>query len=149
MTDETTGKITDSAESSAAIVEKFLYALRDKDFQTVGTLLDDDLVYENVGFPTIRGSRRAMKLFSRMQRPSIGFDVKFQRIVADGESVLTERTDALIFGRVRMNFWACGVFEVHDGRIALWRDYIDVMDFTKALARGVAGAFVPSLQRDF
>ena len=130
-------------------MEKFLYALRDKDFDTAGALLDDNLVYENVGFPTIRGRRRTMKLFAGMQRPSIGFDVKFHRIVADGDTVLTERTDALIFGRVRLNFWVCGVFEVHDGRITLWRDYFDVFDMTKALVRGLAGAVVPSLQRKF
>ena len=46
--------------------------------------------------------------------------------------MLTERTDALIFGPLRLQFWVCGVFEVHDGRITLWRDYFDMFDFVKA-----------------
>ena len=70
-------------------------------------------------------------------------------MAADGNTVLTERTDALIFGRVRLNFWVCGVFEVRDGRITLWRDYFDLFDMTKALVRGLAGAVVPALQRKF
>lgn len=146
MTEQTTELSTDT---NAAVVEKFLYALRDKDLDTAGALLDDNLVYENVGLPTIRGRRRTMKLFAGMQKPSMGFDVKFHRVAADGNTVLTERTDALIFGRVRLNFWVCGVFEVREGRITLWRDYFDLFDMTKALARGLAGAVVPALQRKF
>ena len=92
MTEQTTELSTDT---NAAVVEKFLYALRDKDLDTAGALLDDDLVYENVGLPTIRGRRRTMKLFAGMQTPSMGFDVKFHRVAADGDTVLTERTDAL------------------------------------------------------
>ena len=146
MTEQTTELSTDT---NAAVVEKFLYALRDKDLDTAGALLDDNLVYENVGLPTIRGRRRTMKLFAGMQKPSMGFDVKFHRVAAVGNTVLTERTDALIFGRVRLNFWVCGVFEVHEGRITLWRDYVDMFDMTKALVRGLAGAVVPALQRKF
>ena len=146
MTEQTTELSTDT---NAAVVEKFLYALRDKDLDTAGALLDDNLVYENVGLPTIRGRRRTMKLFAGMQKPSMGFDVKFHRVAAVGHTVLTERTDALIFGRVRLNFWVCGVFEVREGRITLWRDYFDLFDMTKALVRGLAGAAVPALQRKF
>jgi limonene-1,2-epoxide hydrolase len=139
------------AEQTAniATVEKFLTALRDQDLDTADSLLADDLVYQNVGFPTIRGRRRTIKLFEGMQRPSMGFDVKIHRTAADGHTVLNERTDVLRFGPVRLIFWVCGVFEVHDGRITLWRDYFDNVDFLKAIARGVAGVAVPSLQRKF
>jgi limonene-1,2-epoxide hydrolase len=40
----------------------------------------------------------------------------------------------------------CGVFEVHNGRITLWRDYFDMWNFTKALVRGVIGMAVPALR---
>lgn len=139
------------AEQAAniATVEKFLTALRDKDLDTADSLLADDLVYQNVGFPTIRGRRRTIKLFQGMQRPSMGFDVKIHRTAADGNTVLNERTDVLRFGPVRLVFWVCGVFEVQDGRITLWRDYFDNVDFLKATVRGIAAVAVPSLQRKF
>jgi limonene-1,2-epoxide hydrolase len=63
--------------------------------------------------------------------------------------VLTERSDALIFGPLRLQFWVCGVFEVHDGRITLWRDYFDFFDMTKALARGLVALVLPSLKASF
>lgn len=55
--------------------------------------------------------------------PWLYWDVKIHRIVTDGTSVLTERTDAIIIGPFQAHFWVCGVFEVRDGRITLGRDY--------------------------
>ena len=129
-------------------VEGFLNALQDEDFEAADAALDDDLVYENVGLPTIHGRRRAMKLFRRMEGRG-GFEVKIHRIAADGAAVLTERSDALIFGPLRLQFWVCGVFEVHDGRITLWRDYFDMCDMVKATLRGIAGIALPSLRATF
>jgi limonene-1,2-epoxide hydrolase len=115
------------------------------DADGAGAVLDDNLVYQNVGFPTIHGRARAMKLFRAMEGRA-GFEVKTHRIAVNGSTVLTERTDALVFGRVRLQFWVCGVFEVTDGRITLWRDYFDMFDFTKALGRGLLGAVIPALR---
>jgi limonene-1,2-epoxide hydrolase len=129
-------------------VETFLHALQDEDFDTAEATLDDDLVYENVGLPTIHGRRRAMKLFRRMEGRA-SFEVKIHRIAADGAAVLTERSDALIVGPLRLQFWVCGVFEVHDGRITLWRDYFDFYDMLKATARGLAGLVLPALKPSF
>jgi limonene-1,2-epoxide hydrolase len=130
---------------NAHTVEVLLSSLQAADADGAGAVLDDDLVYQNVGLPTIRGRARAMKLFRAMEGRA-GFEVKTHRIAVNGSSVLTERTDALIFGPVRLQFWVCGVFEVHNGRITLWRDYFDVWDMTKALVRGLAGAVVPALR---
>jgi limonene-1,2-epoxide hydrolase len=133
---------------NAHTVERFLYALQDSDLDAAGPLLAEDLVYQNVGLPTIHGRKRAMKLFSSLGSSST-FEVKIHRIAADGAAVLTERTDALIFGPLRLQFWVCGVFEVHDGEITLWRDYFDFFDMFKATLRGLAGLLVPSLKASF
>lgn len=141
MTDQITGTDIDNAHT----VEVLLGSLQEMDVDGAGAVLDDNLVYQNVGLPTIRGRARAMKLFRAMEGRA-GFEVKIHRIAVNGSSVLTERTDALTFGPVRMQFWVCGVFEVHNGRITLWRDYFDVWDMTKALIRGVVGAAIPALR---
>jgi limonene-1,2-epoxide hydrolase len=146
MTEQPTDQRTISSQiDNAHTVEVLLAALQDQDIDAAGAVLDEHLVYQNVGFPTIRGRARAMKLFRGMEGRA-GFEVKTHRIAVNGSTVLTERTDALVFGRVRLQFWVCGVFEVKDGRITLWRDYFDMFDFTKALARGVVGAVVPALR---
>ena len=131
----------------ARVVETFLYALRDKDFDAADAVLDDDLVYENVGYTSVRGRQRTMKIMRGLNRPSAGFDVKFHRIAVEGTFVLTERTDVLAFGRFEAQFWVCGVFEVRDGRITLWRDYFDGIDFLKGIVRGLVAIAVPPLRR--
>ncbi len=65
-------------------------------------------------------------------------------ISANGSSVLTERTDVLKFGRLRLQFWVCGRFDVHDGQIVLWRDYFDQMNIAAAIARGLLGTVFPA-----
>lgn len=147
MTDQiasTTANVSTDVDN-AHTVEVLLTALQNQDADGAGAVLDQNLVYQNVGFPTIRGRARAVKLFRSMEG-RIGFEVKTHRIAVNGASVLTERTDALVIGPVRLQFWVCGVFEVHDGRITLWRDYFDAFDMTKALLRGIAGAVIPALR---
>ncbi len=145
MTDQTSAV---ASSTNTRTVEDFLFALRDQDFATADALLADDLVYENVGLPTIRGRARVMKMMRAMEG-RMGFDVTFHRNVGDGATVLNERTDAMVFGPLRLQFWVCGVFEVHDGRITLWRDYFDVFDMVKATLRGIVGIAVPSLRPRF
>jgi len=141
-------ELTGTAVANTRTVEGFLNALQDDDFEAAEAALDDNLVYENVGLPTIRGRARAIKLFRQMEGRA-AFEVKIHRMAADGAAVLTERTDALIVGPLRLQFWVCGVFEVHNGRITLWRDYFDFFDMFKATVRGLAGVIVPSLKATF
>ena len=133
MTEQST---VSSDIDNAHTVEVLLSSLQAADANGAGAVLDDNLVYQNVGFPTIHGRARAMKLFRAMEG----------RIAVNGAAVLTERTDVLQVGPLRLQFWVCGVFEVHNGRITLWRDYFDMWDMTKAFARGVIGAAVPALR---
>jgi limonene-1,2-epoxide hydrolase len=143
MTDQASGLKSDVDNVRA--VETFLYALQDEDFDTANRLLADNIEWQNVGFPTIRGRERVIGLMRRAQGRG-GFEVKIHRIAAEGNAVLTERTDALVFGPLRVQFWVCGVFEVHAGRITLWRDYFDMFDFVKATVRGIAATVFPSLR---
>ncbi|RRR47664.1 limonene-1,2-epoxide hydrolase [Mycolicibacter terrae] len=126
-------------------VETFLDALADDDLDTAAAALAEDVVYQNVGLPTIYGRSATIGVFRRMAGRA-AFDVKIHRIAADGSAVLTERTDALTFGPLRLQFWVCGVFEVRNGRITLWRDYFDFLDMFKATLRAVAATVFPSLR---
>jgi len=141
-------ELTGTAAANTRTVEGFLNALQDADYENAEAALDDNLVYENVGLPTIHGRSRAIELFRRAEG-RMRFEVKIHRIAADGAAVLTERSDALIFGPLRLQFWVCGVFEVHNGKITLWRDYFDFFDMLKATARGVAALAIPSLKATF
>ena len=132
--------------ANARTVETVLYAIQDEDYATVEAGMADNIVWQNVGINTMRGRKRIMKVL-RFGEGRGGFEVKFHRIAVEGNTVLTERTDAIIVGPLRLQFWVCGVFEVHGGRITLWRDYFDKLDFfVIAPVRALAGIVVPSLR---
>jgi limonene-1,2-epoxide hydrolase len=131
-------------------VTAFLHAMAAGDMTTAVDLVDEDLVYENVSLPTIRGKSRFSVGAQKFAERGLGFDVQIHRIAENGTSVLTERTDAiLVGGRYRTQFWVCGVFEVVDGRITLWRDYFDWQNVTTGSLRGLLGLAVPSLRATF
>lgn len=149
MTDEALTTPATTTTANARTVETFLFAMADEDFDTVESLAAPDLIWQNVGVPSIRGRDRVMKLLRRGEG-KMGFAVKFHRIAQDGSTVLTERTDAIIIGPLRLQFWVCGTFEVHDGKVTLWRDYFDFFDFlVKAPLRAVAATVFPSLRPTF
>ncbi len=129
------------------IVEQFLTELAAGEIDTAVDLLASDVVYSNVSLPTVHGRERVRKLARlTLGRPGAGFEVYNHAISAAGNSVLTERTDVLKMGRLRIQFWVCGRFDVEDGEIVLWRDRFDWMNYTVATLRGLVGIFVPALR---
>ena len=132
--------------SPSEVVTAFLTSMADGDAETVLGLVADDLVYENVSLPTIRGKHRFTKGLHDFNRRGIRFGVRIHRITESGTTVMTERTDSLGYRRFHQQFWVCGVFEVHDGVITLWRDYFDWRDIAVSGLRGLAAIAVPSLR---
>ncbi len=128
------------------VVEAFLASLADADVDRSDALIDDDIDYVNMGLPAVHGRDEMAKVFRLLARPGAGFEVYLHAISSDGPVVLTERTDVILIGRMRIQFWVWGRFDVHDGRITLWRDSFDFLDVTKATARGLVGMFVPRLR---
>lgn len=128
--------------SSTEVVADLFAALKEDDTTRAAAHLDDAIVWHNVGMPKVRGIVRVQKAISALAKPGFGFDVKIHNIAADesGQIVLTERTDTLIWRRVRVEFWVCGTFEMQNGKITVWRDYFDNLDFGRAVARGLVKA---------
>ena len=129
-----------------AVVEAFLAALADADLDAAGALLDADAAYTNVGLPTIHGRARVVKVLAGLDRPGAGFEAYLHAGSADGPTVLNERTDVIVIGRFRAQFWVTGRFDVHDGRITLWRDSFDYLDIARAVVRGLVGIALPGVR---
>jgi limonene-1,2-epoxide hydrolase len=136
--------LQESDSAPVLVVERFLDLLRRGDVDGAAELLAVDVEYVNAGFPTVHGRERVRRLLQvTLSRLGVGFEVYLHAISADGPAVLTERTDVLELRRLRIQFWVCGRFDVHDGQIVLWRDYFDQMNFWIATARGLLGMVFP------
>lgn len=130
----------------AAVVEAFLATVAAGDFPDAADLLDEHVTWVNVGLLVIRGRDRTIAALKPLGRRGLGFEVYLHAVAVNGSTVLTERTDVILLGPVRLQFWVTGRFEVHDGRITLWRDAFDYLDLVRAVGRGVLGAVVRPLR---
>lgn len=139
-----------AVDDPQAVVEGFLAAMAAGDAAGASALVDEDILYVNVGLPPIRGRKGVDKVLALLDRPGAGFEVYLHAISVDdgGDAavVLTERTDVLLIGKARIQFWVWGRFEVHNGKITLWRDSFDFLDLLRANVRGLLGAVIPSLR---
>lgn len=129
------------------VVKAFLDALRTFDVDAARELLDPDVVYQNVPLPPARGRDAVEKQLQGFKRFAKAFDVVYHNVAADGGTVLTERTDIITVGKVPAAFWVCGTFEVRDGRITLWRDRFDWVNFTASFPKGAAKALMRRIRR--
>lgn len=130
----------------AAIVRAFLASLELLDVERALSYVADDIAYTNVSTPTVRGRENVRRVLNGFLRFSTGFEAVNHHLATDGHVVLTERTDAFVLGRLRVQFWVCGRFEVRGGKITVWRDHFDWANVTAGLARGLAGVLVPSMR---
>jgi limonene-1,2-epoxide hydrolase len=130
-----------------ALVQRFLELLQAGDVDAATALLADDVDYINVSLPTLRGRERVRRaLRAAFGMPGAGFEVYVHKISVDGGSVMTERTDVLLYGPVRIQFWVWGRFDVAGGEITMWKDYFDWWNITVAMLRGLVGAVIPPLR---
>jgi len=130
---------TGTSSAPTLVVERFLALLCAKDVDGASDLLVEGVEYVNVGLPAVHGRERVRRLLrATLGRAGAGFEVYTHTISANGPSVLTERTDILV--------WVCGRFDVHDGQIVLWRDYFSLTSYSAATLRGLLGVVVPAVR---
>ena len=74
------------------------------------------MVWRNTGLPTITGRKVGGMLLDAETR-GLTVDITIHHAAADGDVVLTDRTDVLRKGKWETSFWVRGTFEVRDGKI--------------------------------
>lgn len=116
--------------TNVAVVRDFLESVAASDSAAASSLLAPEVVWRNRGLPTLRGER-VHSIIRDMERRGIGFGVEIHAIAAQGDQVLTDRTDYLWKGPVKTGFWVRGTFVVSDGLITLWDDAFSLGNFLK------------------
>lgn len=131
-----------SEQHAVATVREFFAALEESDFDTALALADPELVWINSSLPTVRGVRRIRRLLDLTAMSRVVIGATFHHIAPAGDVVLTERTDTVKLGRVRVRFWVCGTFEFVDSRISVWRDYFSWGNVLRGAIVGVVRALL-------
>ncbi|WP_433659015.1 limonene-1,2-epoxide hydrolase family protein [Nocardia sp. CA-128927] len=123
-------------QDAITTVREFFAALELGPVDAALDLLHQDVVWKNTSLPDLGGGL-ARKVLKGLDRDALGFAAEMHHIAADGNIVLTDRTDILRFGPVRIAFWVTGTFELRDGRIILWHDHFSWENFLRGTAVGL------------
>lgn len=117
--------------SAVATVRDFLQTWDQKSGFEIGVrqYLTPDCDYENVGLSRTTGPEEAIGFINafKQQMPFERITITDMLIVADGDTVMTERTDHFwsADGKLIASVRLMGVFVVRNGQISAWRDYFD------------------------
>jgi limonene-1,2-epoxide hydrolase len=117
---------------SKQVVRDFCAAWERLDKEAILDAFTDDAVYHNMPMAPATGKEAIGQLITMiLGQAADGVRFEIKHIVADGEVVLTERVDTFTLGEKKIKLDVMGTFELRDGKIAAWRDYFDLAQWTK------------------
>ena len=121
-----------------ATVEAFIGHWNSCDIEAMLALCAEGIVYHNIPMEPIHGTTAMRGMVEAFLADIASCDWQTHAIAANGNVVLTERTDAFNFkdGR-RAAVRVMGTFEVGAyGLISAWRDYFDMAEMQREFAGG-------------
>lgn len=120
------------------LVRTFIKHIEAKNLDAACALMTDDCEYDNVPMSKVFGTEAVKQVLGPFVAGCGEIDWVIVRQSASGNMdsgvVLNERVDRFMMNGRWVELPLAGVFEVKNGKIALWRDYFDLGTFQKAMA---------------
>jgi limonene-1,2-epoxide hydrolase len=120
-----------STDAPLDVVEAFLVAFAAMDFDAALSYLAHDAEYTNIPMGTVRGHAGVREVLGPFFAPIHENEFVFLRKAAHGPVVFLERLDRHRLDHGWRELPVNSVFEVHDGKITVWRDYFDLLTAAK------------------
>ena len=122
--------------TSLEVVHAFMAAAEKRDYDAAMELLTDDIEYQNMPLPPVHGKAAVRETLEALLALCTDSEWVVHRELASGDLVMNERTDRFEMGGKWVDLPVAGVFELRDGRIALWRDYFDLPTIMNEMPTG-------------
>jgi limonene-1,2-epoxide hydrolase len=113
------------------LVEDFVASWNRLDYIAIEAAMTDDIVYHNIPMEPCIGIAGFRSFIERM--PAEKAEWTIHAIAENGPMVMTERTDRFEIKGVWISIRVMGIFKFRDLKIAEWRDYFDLNEFTSQL----------------
>jgi limonene-1,2-epoxide hydrolase len=120
------------------LVEQFLLHFEAMDFDAALPLLADDVEYTNIPMGTVRGHAGVRSVLEPFFAPIHENEFVILRRASTDHIVFLERVDRHRLDHGWRELAVNSVFEVHDGKVTVWRDYFDLMTAAKIHDAGAA-----------
>ncbi|MEO9468399.1 limonene-1,2-epoxide hydrolase family protein [Parasphingorhabdus sp.] len=124
---------------SKQLVLDFIEAWNRLDYDAIYAAMADDIFYHNIPMEPCEGIDAVRGFFEGSGMGSDGAEWIVHHIAANGDTVLTERTDKFRINGQWIAIRVMGTFELENGKIVKWRDYFDLAEFQNQMA-SVMGA---------
>ena len=125
----------ETPKQSETVVRSFAGAWTRRDVDGICSMLSPDCIWKNPTSPPYVGPEAIREVITGAIQRADAIEMDFLALstTADGNAVLCERLDAMIYGEQRVPIPVMGIFEVRDGLITAWRDYFDQGSYRKNL----------------
>lgn len=117
-----------------AIIRDFIAAWSRLDVEEITGYFAEDGVYHNMPTAPVSGRKALEQFVGGFIANWMQTDWDILTIIGEGNIVIAERLDRTKIGDTAIDLPCCGVFEMKDGKIAVWRDYFDMATYTGALS---------------
>lgn len=119
--------------SNEDVIRDFITAWSRLDVDEIVGFFAPDGVYHNMMNKPVAGHAALRGFIGGFIKNWTRTDWELLTIVSRGDIVIAERLDRTQIGDRSVNLPCCGVFEMRDGKIKVWRDYFDLATYTRAI----------------
>jgi limonene-1,2-epoxide hydrolase len=119
---------------SIALIRRFIEVCVRADPEEFAGYFTNDATWWNAPWKPVQGREAIRETLRRGAEHMVALPWEIRHIVAQGDIVMVERVDNFLVGGTRVSVPCMGIFELHDGKIAAWRDYWDLQQFERQLA---------------
>lgn len=119
-------------QTPTEVVKAFFDAMAIKDYDNGLVHIAQDCEYQNMpmSMGKVKGPAGVRAVLEPFFAPTLENEFVILRQLAEGPVVMMERLDRHRLADGWVELPVTGVFEVHNGRITLWRDYFDAVTIT-------------------
>lgn len=118
---------------NAAVIRDFMAAWSRLDAEELAGYFTDDGVYHNIPAQPVAGRAAVQQLIAGFAATWTETVWDIQTLIAEGDVVVCERTDRTKTTQGDVDLPCVGIFEMRDGKIAVWRDYFDLSTYMNAM----------------
>jgi|TARA_B100000315_G_scaffold241083_1_gene261594 limonene-1,2-epoxide hydrolase len=116
------------------IIRDFIAAWSNLNADELVSYFTEDGVYHNMPTDPVAGQENLRGFIGAFLANWEKTDWEVLNLFSQGDVVMAERVDRTVAGGKPVDLPCCGVFEMRDGKIAVWRDYFDMATFMNAMS---------------
>ncbi|MBY0565459.1 MAG: nuclear transport factor 2 family protein [Hyphomonadaceae bacterium] len=115
-----------------AVIRDFVKAWSRLNPEEIAGYFTEEGVYHNMPAGPVHGRERIRAFIAGFIKDWTATEWDLLTMVSSGDVVVAERLDRTRSKKGEVDLPCCGVFEMRNGKIAVWRDYFDLATYTRA-----------------